>query len=254
MTGGATRRQQAAATRSVHWGLWLNRLMVLLAAVGVTTVAGLGFNKLRLLPVEHVAITGEIEHTTPAVLQELVQTALRGGFLGTDLGELRERLESLPWIYRANVRRQWPASLEIAVIEQLPIARWGESGYLNHEGEAFSSLKNHGEQVLPLLRGREGSQRELMAHYQAFAELLAPLDLTLTELRMSELGELRARLDGGIELVIGKQDFKRRVSRFAVIYRAQLAPQAAQIVKVDMRYGNGLAVAFDATAEQVAGL
>ena len=104
---------------------WLNRLLVL-AGVGVVLAAAVqAYMALERIPVQRISVTGELEHTRSEVVQEMVQPALSGGFLNADLQLIRQELEALPWIYEGNVRRKWPNALEIHVIEQLPIARWG---------------------------------------------------------------------------------------------------------------------------------
>ncbi|MEQ8802168.1 MAG: FtsQ-type POTRA domain-containing protein, partial [Haliea sp.] len=144
---GATRRRPAQAPRNgarARLGLrlldgWYNRMLVLVA-VGVVVVAGLqGWIVLQEIPVERISVTGTLHRTQTEVVQEMVQPALVGGFLGADLEQVQTQLQALPWIFRVSVRRRWPNALEINVQEQLPIARWGEGGYLNLEGEGFHS-------------------------------------------------------------------------------------------------------------------
>ena len=45
----------------------------------------------------------------------------------------------LPWIYKVNTRRRWPAEIEVVLVEQRPLARWGDTGYLNHQGHFFAA-------------------------------------------------------------------------------------------------------------------
>ena len=148
--------------------------MVLLAAAQA-------YITLQSIPVQRIGVTGELEYTQTAVVQELVQPELAGGFLKADLQRIRTQLEGLPWIYEATVRRKWPNALEINVVEQLPIARWGDDGFLNHEGEVFHSGKAGQWQSLPQLQGPEGTARALMDNYQRLLEILAPLGLTLEQ-------------------------------------------------------------------------
>ena len=70
---------------------------------------------------------------------------------------------------------------------------------------------------------------------------------------MDERGQLEAVLSGDLQLVLGGEAFLERMQRFVAIYRRELAPRAAQIERVDLRYATGLAVAF-ADPSQVAGL
>ncbi|MEQ9395007.1 cell division protein FtsQ/DivIB [Haliea sp.] len=249
---GATRRRPAQAPRNgarARLGLrlldgWFNRMLVLVA-VGVVVVAGLqGWIVLQEIPVERISVTGTLHRTQTEVVQEMVQPALVGGFLGADLEQVQTQLQALPWIYRVSVRRRWPNALEINVQEQLPIARWGEGGYLNHEGEVFHSAGIQGEEALPRLEGPAGSTRQLIVSYQQLGELLQPLSLELRELSLDDRGHLRAVLAGGMELVLGNTEFGERLQRFATVYRSELAERAGAVKRVDLRYESGLAVAF----------
>jgi cell division protein FtsQ len=241
---GATRHRRAVATRRVAYQLWLNRALVLAAVGAVLAAAGWCVHTLRQIPVQRITVTGELEHTSRAAVEELVEPALSGGFLSADLDLIRGQLRALPWVYEARVRRQWPNALEIRVVEQLPIARWGSGGFLNHEGEVFQSLNAAGWQHLPRLQGPEGAEREMMAAYLRLNELLAPLDLAVLELALDERGELAARLDAGFSLALGRDELVERVQRFALVYQRELRRSEAPLERVDLRYNNGLAVAF----------
>ncbi|TGD74063.1 FtsQ-type POTRA domain-containing protein [Mangrovimicrobium sediminis] len=246
---GATRKAAPAAERAPRSFRWLERIFILLA-VGVVLAAGLkGWIALQSRPVQQITVTGELAHTRPEAVREMVEPELAGGFIGADLGELSQRLEALPWVYRASVRRVWPNSLEISIAEQLPIARWGEGGFLNHQGEIFQPAAEQGWESLPQLRGPDRAAPTLMRTYQRLVELLAPLGLDVTELSCNERGEIAAVLSGGQTLVIGGTDFLERMQRFAAVYRAELAAQMDSVERIDLRYAHGIAVAFLPPAE-----
>ncbi len=216
--------------------------------LGVSAVLGVslkGYVYLHQIPVEHIIVSGKIEHTQSTALENMVQPALVGGFLNADLDRIQAQLQSLPWVYEASVRRRWPNALELHVVEQLPIARWGKDGFINHEGMVFQSAGEQKEwQELPLLRGPQGSAVELTAIYQQVNEILTPNKLLVKELAMDDRGELEASLQGGIDLVMGREDFVNRLRRFVVVYDAELVSKREQIVRVDLRYQNGLAVEY----------
>jgi len=249
---GATRRASAPAKPRVP-SVWLNRLLVLAGGAVVAAAAIQAILFLRSIPVQYISVIGELEHTRAQEVQDMVQPALAGGFLQADLAQIRAQLEALPWIYRATVRRRWPNALEIDVTEQLPIARWGTSGFLNHEGEVFQSQAADKGQSLPLLEGPEGSARALMASYLRMAQLLAPLDLAVNRLALDARGELEAELSGGMQLSLGDDQFPERMQRFVALYRGELASRAAQVQHVDLRYASGIAVQYNETSA-VAGI
>lgn len=253
---GATRKRPARAVQaSKAPSLWLNRALILGAVLVVAVAGARGYLHLQSLPVQQITVTGKLEHTQATAVQEMVQATLSGGFLSADLEQMRAQLEGLPWIYSATVRRRWPQTLEIHVLEQLPIARWGEGGFLNHEGGVFRSDKSGDWDALPLLQGPEGSAPGLMSRYQRLLEMLAPLGLQLEQLTMDERGQVEVALAGGVRLILGGENLRERMQRFTTVYRRELAPRAAEIERIDLRYATGLAVAYRQTEPSaVAGL
>ncbi|MFT4614407.1 MAG: cell division protein FtsQ [Bacteroidia bacterium] len=251
-SNGATRKvKEKQSVRKPN--AWLGRIFILLGAVAVIGVAAKGYLTLESIPVKRITVTGELEHTQAAAVKEMVQPAVREGFLRADLQVIRTQLEGLPWIYEATVRRRWPSSLDIHVIEQRPIARWGDKGFLNHEGGVFHTARTKDPAVLPMLAGPEGSARELMARYQRFVEVLSPLGLTVSELVLDERGELEVVLESGSRLLLGKGKFRERMQRFVTLYRVELATRMDTVQRVDLRYDTGAAVAFEESS-QVAGI
>ncbi|MCB1707661.1 MAG: cell division protein FtsQ/DivIB, partial [Halioglobus sp.] len=231
----------------------LNRVIVLTGA-GIVLVAALqGYIALQSIPVQYIKVTGELAHTRTDLIQEMIQPALVGGFLRADLQRIRTQLEELPWIYQATVQRRWPNALEIHVVEQLPIARWGDSGFLNHEGQVFQSESSQDWQALPRLDGPRGSAQALVAGYQRLVEILAPVHLSVAQLTVDERDQVEVVLAGGIRLLLGSEDFLERMHRFVAIYRTELAARAADVERVDLRYETGVAVAFTESS-RVAGI
>lgn len=248
---GATRKTKAQkAPRQWSFG-WLNRLLIL-AGTGVVAVAGIkAYLTVVEIPVQHITVTGELANTQAATVQSMVQDALmqEGGFLKVDLNGMRVQLEALPWIYEASVRRRWPNALNIHVVEQLPIARWGEDGFINHEGGIFRSERSADWDKLPRLSGPEGSAASLVVKYQRLVERLAPLGLTVTRLTEDERGQVFVDLDGGLQLALGASDFRERMRRFVTVYRSELQARRTEIERIDLRYADGVAVAFTETAQ-----
>jgi cell division protein FtsQ len=92
-----------------------------------------------------------------------------------------------------------------------------------------------------------------VANYQRLVELLAPVGLAVEQLAVDERGQVEAVLTGGMQLIVGGDDFLERMHRFVVIYRTELAARAKDVERVDLRYESGIAVAFR-DASPVAGL
>jgi cell division protein FtsQ len=93
-----------------------------------------GVTALAAKQVKTLTVRGDVRHIDTEVIQARLTPRITDGFMAADLGDLRDELESLPWVYKVNTRRRWPAEIEVVLVEQRPLARWSDTGYLNHQG------------------------------------------------------------------------------------------------------------------------
>lgn len=241
----ASRRQPARpALDRATVARWLNRLLLATGFAIVLLIGQRAWEALESMPVGRIAVAGTLDAPRQHALQSAVQRALEGGFVAADLSRVREALEALPWVYSASVRRRWPDTLDIRVVEQLPIARWGDSGFLNHEGLIFAASGDEAWSELPIIHGPAGSERRLMQHYQRLHDLLAAAELSVARLEQDSLGQLHAELQSGLRINLGNDNFLLRVQRFLDLYRNDLVQRTEQVASVDLRYAKGAAVTF----------
>ena len=194
------------------------------------------------LPIEQLVITGATENVPADLIKTLVAPTLAGGFFAADLDAIRADLERIPWVYRAAVRRQWPDTVVVTVEEQRPIARWGNQGFLNHEGVFFVGEQSTLFELLPQLWGPDSSAPHMMRHYQQVESLLQDTDLQVVSLEQDEIGQVNLTLDNGIGIALGTEHFLQRMQRFIVLWERHLDGQ--HVARIDMRYSHGAAVTF----------
>jgi cell division protein FtsQ len=230
---------------SREWGRIFNRLLLVAAVMGfVYGVDRLG-SQLESIPVDRVVFAGDFRHVSREILVDRVTSHLAVGYIGLDLEGIQSELEQEPWVYRAIVERVWPRALKITIVEETPIAVWGNGGLLNHRGKIFLPAKGlHRDASLPLLAGPGGGAIEIMRQYRLMSELLGDESLVLQRLQMNDRGAWTATLKGGVVLVLGRQEPLEKLRRFMWVYRQQLAADFEQVKRVDTRYINGLAVSW----------
>jgi len=216
-----------------------------LAAVVVALGAGAWGAMLALdRPIRQVIVQGPFERVSVLQVEAAVGDIREEGFIGVRLDALRARIVAIDWVEDAVVRRRWPAEIEVTVIEQLPAARWGDSGLLNTRGELFVDDARHMPPELPRLSGPQGSERTVARRYLEARELLAGAGLGLRALELDERGAWRMELSNGFELRLGREEFDRRLRRFARIAAPLLTARAAEVAYVDLRYSRGFAVGW----------
>jgi cell division protein FtsQ len=213
----------------------------MLAALG----AGLWGAALMLdRPIRQVIVHGPFERVSVLQVEAAVGDLRDTGFLGVRLDAVRERIVAIDWVDEAVVRRRWPAKLEIAVIEQVPAASWGESGLLNTRGELFVRDTRHVPPELPRLSGPEGAERLVARKYLDARATLATAGFRLRTLELDARGSWRMELSNGLELRLGREAFEARLRRFAQIAAPLLTPRVAEAGYVDLRYSRGFAVGW----------
>jgi cell division protein FtsQ len=84
----------------------------------------------------------------------------------------------------------------------------------------------------------------MMQHYQLLTQLLLPTGLKLIEMQRDHMGAWRVETDKGIELVLGREQIGEKIKRLALVWESGLSQQVKEIKTIDLRYPNGLAVAW----------
>ncbi|GGE33867.1 cell division protein FtsQ [Halopseudomonas oceani] len=195
-------------------------------------------------PIALISVEGELEYIDREAVQQVIQPYLNDSFLGIDLDGLRSDLLAMPWVAQASVRRVWPDKLVIALDEQLPVARWGDKALLNNEGKAFEPQDIARFSELPQLNGPERSKRRVMRQYQQFSSLLRPQGMVVSKLELRDRGSWFLTTDDGMELLLGRDNLVDKMQRFMTIEQLMLSDRRELIARVDLRYSNGMAVAW----------
>lgn len=193
-------------------------------------------------PVRNVRFEGEFKHVTQQELQTAVMNVVRGNFFLLNLEAVKARVESLPWVYRASVRRQWPQDVHVQFTEQQLAARWGDSAFLNQAGDVVRVTMNDASVEFPQLEGPEGAGAEVLEHYKKLGQILAVVGLKLEQIMLTPRRVWRLKLDDGMTIVLDRDQPEYKLERFARVYAQSLKRQNAKITQVDLRYANGFAV------------
>lgn len=226
---------------------WLRRLRAaLVVPLAALTLYG-AFKGIQLAldqPVRELVVEGTFQRVTPIQVEAAVAEGLNAGFMTVNLSALRERVQQLDWVDRANVGRRWPDTLIVRVTEHQAAARWGETGLLNVRGELFTERAQHSFAELPSLSGPPGTERDVARRYLAVRGKLADAGLTLESLELDERGAWRLVLGGGQEIRLGRRDIDERFLRFFSVVAPALAADLKRVDYVDLRYTNGFAVGW----------
>ncbi|MGD8911121.1 MAG: FtsQ-type POTRA domain-containing protein [Candidatus Thiodiazotropha sp.] len=231
------------------------RGMPLLLMALIAVLAGWGVSRLldpMIMPVRVVSVDGEIKYLNREGLEQTVAQAVSGNFFTVDLVRIRHQIEQLPWVESASVRRVWPDTLAVRVLEQIPLAYWGEDAMVNAHGEVFRPKQLPVLPGLVTLIGEEAGAERIAKGYLKMLTLLQTAGLKLKRLRVDARQSWRIETEEGLLLDLGRRDVMPRLSRFVQLYPFMKGQVEATPERVDLRYTNGFSVYWQANSEQQA--
>ena len=224
-------------------------LLFVAAAAALLVAVVLWSARLPWFPLHEVVFTSELREVRRSEVERSLAGRLRGNFFSINLEEVRQSLEQLPWVRRAEVRRQWPSSLEVSIEEHVPVAFWGQAtGQLvNSYGEIFAAAMTiEPAAPLPFLFGPPGLAQDILSYYQKAEEMVKPLGRKPRALNISPRLAVQIRLDDGMIIELGRQQSKvlvrDRLERFVEYYPNVMSATGQRPLVVDMRYPNGFAL------------
>lgn len=236
-------------------------LLLGLAFVGMLAAISIGWlvqqNLFRLAAIK---VGGDVSHSNAVTLRANVIPRLQGNFFTVDLAGAQSAFESVPWVRRAVVQREFPNRLSVVLQEHKAVAYWGEEGeaqLVNSYGEVFEANPGDVEsEDLPLLTGAEGQAGQVLALYRRLAPLFEKIDAQIEHLELTGRGSWRARLDDGATLELGhgsQEEIAGRVLRFSATLTQVAGKFGKPLESADLRYGNGYAIKLRGVTTTVLG-
>lgn len=227
----------------VNWRALLNWSLLLACLV----LLALGVSKLlepQTLPIKKIQALGTFRHVDESLLRQVVAKTIHGGYFTVNVDAVQKAVKSIPWVAQDSVRRIWPDTLAIDVVEQKAKAEWAKGGLVNTQGVLFFPARNTYPKGLPVFDGPAGMERNLTETYQLAKTIIGPLQLQIQEIHMDSRHAVSLNLSNGIAVIVGREETRLRLERFARVYRKLLVAHADEIARVDLRYSNGLAVGW----------
>ena len=231
---------------------WMKAATGALMTVFVLLVAGgaaLWLIRLPLFNLSAIQVEGDVDRNSAATLRANVIPQLKGNFFTIDIAQTRAAFESVPWVRKAAVQREFPNRLRVVLQEHRPVARWStesEPYLVNSFGEVFEVNQGDADaQDLPLLTGPTGEALLMLQGYQMLAPVFAPLETVLEALELTNQGSWRAQLDSGAVVNIGHgslSDIQQRTLRFINTVTQVSSRYGRSLESADLRYSAGYAI------------
>ena len=146
--------RQPVGRLAMRWGLGMLTIVVLVVS-GVSASRLAARLLMSWLEVHTITVSGTTQVTRQEVLRQM-GLGTHESLLSLDLAQLQTRLMAHVWIKDATVRRRFPGTLQVEIVEHHPAAlvrAHRSTVVLNEEGQVLVRLETADEPSLPILVG-----------------------------------------------------------------------------------------------------
>mgnify|MGYP001811905318 FL=1 len=197
------------------------------------------------IPIKTIEVSTKLEKVKKEEVKKITERFVDQGFFTVQLGEFENELRRIPWVYKANIKRQWPYKLKILIEEQQPVFRWGDKQLLNRYATAFNE-NNAGSYVnLTRLHGSSGREEYLARLYAQYNKRFRKIGMEIVSLVEDARYDKVITLDNGIIINLGKDHVNQQLERFLRSFPSFNDEDRAKIASIDLRHSNGFAVRWD---------
>jgi cell division protein FtsQ len=237
-------RQQWRLPR--HAGLQGLALLFAATAIAGTVSAGrvdeftADLGRATGLIVESVRITGQMETSEVAVLDKL-ELGPHAALPFIDVKSARDRIETLPWVQQATLRKVYPSTLKITIDERVPFALWQRDqtiSVIDESGRVIGDAREmHGKLLRLVGKGADQRVDEALALANSIEAVRDHLKaaMLVSERRWDLL------LDNGVLLKLPEENPQAALDRIGAL-DASNGLLSKDIVSVDLRLGDRMFV------------
>ncbi len=225
--------QEASARRRLRWTIWLLALAVVVGLV--IAVFQSSWFAVDSITIEGASRSQAAEIVRSAGVEEGV------AIVSVRAGAVEDELRRDPWIAEAQVRVVWPSSIEVFVVEYIPIARVKSGAtwlVTSTDGAVLARGQRMAEPLVDIeagdLQPGESIEDEVILAALEFVAAL-PLELKSGLSILSSEGDLEATV-GGYQVLLGATtDMAQKAITLAVLLEEEISPGAVISVVSPLR-------------------
>ena len=205
----------------------------------------------NLFPLKRVVIREPLHYGDLHEVSEIIRNHQQRDLMHMDIAVLAEEMQQLDWIAKASVYKRWPDTVEMDLVERVPVVRWGEKAFLDADGAAFTIPDNDKLRHLFTVHGPDGYEKQVLGYYQLIAPWLSKQRIAIQELYLDQRLVWHARLENGLDVILGRDQLNERLKKLIVVNDKVIEPYARYIDGIDLRYHDGFSVRWKAGVKPV---
>lgn len=170
--------------------------------------------------------------------------------IGFDVGEARNRIAGLPWVEQVAVRKVYPSTLEVDIVERQAFAVWQQGqrlSVIDAAGQSIAPTSGRRHANLPLVIGQGAAEagKGFLAVMEAYPELAAR---AVGYIRIAER-RWDLRLDNGVTIHLPEEGAERALREIVDLDR-QHGILSRDVVSIDLRFPDRLVLRLTPDARE----
>jgi cell division protein FtsQ len=248
--------QQDQAAQSVR-NKKVSRMVMLMVAILLSALALMLLLADQMLRpdafmIDQLKIKGRFVHLKPQTIEQTVLRHKTGNFFSVNLNEIQQQVELMRWVDTAEVRREWPNTLTVSVVEHRPIMQINDNAWVNIRGQVVDLPEYSSPTPVIKLHGDANQAKSMMVKALQWTKRFEDFSLSLREISLSQSGAwiLRVRYMDDVDsanqdeftLLLGDNAIDERLTRFEQLFDRQFRFSKDRLIRADARYPDGIAV------------
>jgi cell division protein FtsQ len=230
--------------------------LLFLAGAAALLVAAVvwGAPRLRLFPLSEVQVTHELREVQRSELEESLAELLRGNFFTVDIESVRQSLEGCPGCgaQKSGGNGRHVSRFASRSSRRLHTGAMGRGSWSIPTARSFRPRCARAVAAPAEWAGRFFG--EVLRRYEEFAQLMKPVGRLPAQVALSPRLAWLVKLEDGMWIELGREQpkapIRMRLQRFVDYYPTLSDTRGGRPTAVDMRYPNGFALRFPASAVQ----
>jgi cell division protein FtsQ len=170
-----------------------------------------------LFLLKSIRIEGASQLSESEVLAK-IRPYIKDSVFGTDMGKVKDAIASHPFVKEVRVTRGFRFAMLINVNEKTPSARWvgpeGDISVLDEQGQMYRGLvKGDPSGLLVINAPKKTEARSLFREVTVWDQQGILKKEAISEIAYREGSITIFSLDGGVEIILGKEDQRERLKR-----------------------------------------
>ncbi|MFT6926307.1 MAG: cell division protein FtsQ [Psychromonas sp.] len=235
--------------KEIKVGKWISLIFFLILIYGLQD----SYSKLKAwltdeqsLPLTSLILTGEMQHVASDDVRVVLKKQKdRLNFFTLEIAQIQKQLEDMPWVYSASIRKQWPNTIKIHIVEQSIIAIWNNNALLNQAGDIIHTSPEGVLDQYIKLYGEDEFAKKVLQTYLEIEQLLKVNNFKIKLLSSDKRNSTKIILENGIALRLGKEQKLDRIQRFLSVFPLiENKYDIDTIDYLDLRYDTGIAIGW----------